>query len=226
LPLLSLEFIDPILDVQQERYPGIAGNCEKVLKHWEAGIEFDELPFQLAPGVEGLVAFHIREKVELRKQRGGLWSARLCRPFPTIEREADRPRAAVEALVSFVGAEARRLISTPTSDLGDKDIRSKGRLLSLVDALNSDIGLHRDTERWIVGRIVDKQLIPTMHDLPPVQIPDALLPESTEGLYFVQVPIYRDGVPSGPAIKIEPAGRGRGTRDLVALLRRLSEDAA
>ncbi len=223
LPLVSLEFIEPIIDAASDVDPEAASNCEFVLREWEQGFELDELPFQLAPGIEGRLVFHILEKVQLRKSRGG-WNAKLYRLF--MEREAPRPRESIEALVVHVATEAKRLISAWTSDLSDKDIRLKGRLLSVVDALNSDIGLQRDTERWIVGRIVGKQLIPTMRELPPVQIPDALLPESTEGLYFVQVSMHRDGIPSGPVMKIEPAGSGRGTRDLVEFLRRMSMDAA
>ena len=77
-----------------------------------------------------------------------------------------------------------------------------------------------------MGRVVGRELVPTMRHLPPIEIPEALFPESTEGLYFARVPVHRDGIPSGPATKLSPAGSGRGTGALLELLARMSEDAA
>lgn len=96
----------------------------------------------------------------------------------------------------------------------------------MIDVLNSDLGLEHTTERWIIGRIEGGQLIPTMRHLPPVELPESLRPESAEGLYFARAPIFRDGIPSGPATQIAPAGSGLGADALLDLLARMSGDAA
>jgi hypothetical protein len=224
LPLLSLELIEPVLDLPADLYPEVADGGKALLRRWEAGLAISELPFHPASGgAEGRIVFHAQPKVELRRS-GGNWTARLH--GLAFEAHALSPRAAIEALARQLADETLRLVSTPSSNLGAKDVRRKGRLLSIVDVLNSDIGLEHPTERWIVGRIVGKELIPTMRHLPAIGVPDELLPERTEGLYFARVPVHRDGGPSGPATKLKPAGSGLGTDALLALLASMSEDAA
>jgi hypothetical protein len=147
-------------------------------------------------------------------------------PSLSVTGQAENPALALEALARNVAEETRRLIATPTSDLDDKDVRRKGLLLSYVDALSSDIGLQHIEERWVVGRIEGTKLIPTMRHLPPVEVSPALIPEEmTGGLYFARVPVYRDGVPSGPAKAIKLAGSGFGYGELLKMLSRMNEDA-
>jgi len=225
LPLLSLDLIEPVLDLPPDLFPEVADGGRRLLARWEGGLPLAELPFSMAPeGVEGRVVFHVPKMIELRRTAADRWVAQL--QGLAFEGDSGRPRGSIEALARRLGDETRRLVSTPSSSLGEKDVRLKGRLLSLVDALNSDVGLEHAAERWIVGRIVDRALVPTMRHLPAVEVPDALIPESVEGLYFARVPVYRDGVPSGPATRIEPAGSGCGTDSLLELLARLSEEAA
>ncbi|HSN99192.1 MAG TPA: hypothetical protein VLS89_12945, partial [Candidatus Nanopelagicales bacterium] len=224
LPLLSLELIEPVLDLPEDLYPEVIDGSRTLLRRWEEGLTVPELPFHPEQAAaEGSLVFHTPVKVELRRA-GPTWVARL-QGLPD-EGRAERPRGAIEELARHLAGEARRLVSTPSSNLGVKDVRLKGRLLSIVDALNSDIGLEHAAERWIVGRVVGRELVPTMRHLPPIEIPEALFPESTEGLYFARVPVHRDGIPSGPATKLSPAGSGRGTGALLELLARMSEDAA
>ncbi|WP_275938658.1 hypothetical protein [Sorangium cellulosum] len=40
------------------------------------------------------------------------------------------------------------------------------------------------------------------------------------------MPVHRDGAPSGPATRLEPAGSGRDAGSLIALLAHMSGDAA
>lgn len=224
LPLLSLELIEPVLDVPVDLFPEVSDGCRALLRRWESGLAVLELPFRAGRGeTEGRLVFHAPVTVDVRKA-GDAWAARLRGLMK--EGRAAQPRAAIEALAVYLADETCRLVSTPSSNLGAKDVRLKGRLLSIVDVLNSDIGLDHAVERWIVGRIVGRELVPTMRRLPRVEVPEALLPESTEGLYLARVPVYRDGAPSGPATRLEPAGSGRGTDALLALLARMAEDAA
>jgi len=64
-----------------------------------------------------------------------------------------------------------------------------------------------------------------MQSLPAIPIPDELFPEITAGLYFASVPVHRDGMPSGPATRLEAAGSGRDRESLLALLQQLSTEA-
>lgn len=222
--LLALELIEPVLDAPAELFPEVADGCHAIIGDWEKGLPIAELPCRLEESAaEGRIVFHTPVTIYVRS-KGDTWVARL--DTPAIDGHAERPRAAIADLASRLAAETYRLVSTPSSDLGARDIRVKGRLLSVVDVLNSDVGLHHNAQRWIVGRIDGKVLAPTMRNLPPVEIPDALWPESTQGLYFALVPVYRDGSPSGPATRIEPAGSGRDLASLIELLGRMSEDAA
>ncbi len=224
LPLLSLQLIEPVLGLPADLYPEVADGGRALLRRWEAGLALAELPFHRAPSdAEGRVVFHAPVKVDLRCS-SGTWTARLH--GLAFEAHAPSPRAAIEELSYHLADETLRLVSTPSSNLDAKDVRRKGRLLSMVDVLNSDIGLEHAAERWIVGRIVGQELIPTMRRLPAIEVPEALLPESTEGLYFARVPVHRDGAPSGSATKIKPAGSGLGTEALLSLLARMAEDAA
>lgn len=221
---LSLELIDPLVELSADEFPEVAEGRDAILRGWKHGRRFEALTFFRGDAeAEGRVELLQPVEVRVRSSASG-WSAEM--PGLWMEAGAERPGKALEALARNLGEEARRLISTPTSDLSDKDARRKGILLSYVDALNSDIGLHHLRERWIVGRIEDKQLIPTMQHLPPIEIPPEMMPETTEGLYFARVPVYRDGVPSGPADAIKPAGSGFGFGALVEMLARMNEDTA
>lgn len=221
---LSLELIDPIVDLPADEFPEVADGCDALLHGWTRGRLLEELTFSRgAAELEGRVVFLQPAEVQIRRSTSG-WLAEMRTPW--THASAERPGEALEALARNLGEEARRLISTITPDLSEKDIRRKGVLLSYVDALNSDIGLRHPPDRWIVGQIKGQQLIPTMHHLPPVEIPPALMPETTDGLYFVRVPVYRDGFPSGPAEAVKPAGRGFGYRDLVEMLEGMNEDVA
>lgn len=224
LPLLGLELIEPAMDLPADLYPEVADGCRAVLRRWENGLSVTELPFRLDRGdAEGRIVFHKAVVVDVRRT-GDLWAARL--QGLANDGRADLPRGAIEALASHLAHETRRLVATPTSNLPMKEARLKGRLLSLVDVVNSDIGLDHATDRWIVGRIVGRELVPTLRHLPPIEIPQPLMPEGTEGLYLASVPVYRDGIPSGPARRIEPAGSGLHLDSLQKLIARLSEDAA
>jgi hypothetical protein len=223
-PLLALELIEPVLDLPEELYPEVADGRGELLRCWQEGLLLSELPWHAAGGgVEGCVVFLRRTKVKVQ-QTASEWVARL--PELDVEGRATRPLGAVDTLGHRLGEEARRLISTPSSRLNDREVRRKGELLSLVDALNSDIGLEHASERWFVGRIEGRGFMPIMRDLPSVELPAALVPESTQGLYLARVPVYRDGVPSGPVLALEPAGSGRSLDELLALLSLMSEGAA
>ncbi|MGK3977762.1 hypothetical protein WMF38_39395 [Sorangium sp. So ce118] len=224
LPLLSLELIEPVLDAPVDLFPEVADGCRALLRRWENGLPVRELPFRAGRGdTEGRIVFHAPVAVDVRKV-GGTWAARLR--GLTKELHEAQPRASIEALACHIAHETRRLVSTPSSDLVSKDVRLKGRLLATVDVLNSDIGLDHVAERWIVGRVAGRELVPTMRHLPRIELPEALLPESAEGLYLARVPVHRDGAPSGPATSLEPAGSGRDVGSLIALLARMSGDAA
>lgn len=224
LPLLSLELIESLLDLSDDLYPEVVDGCAALLRRWEKGLAVSELPFHPEQSdSEGCLVFHAPVQLEVRRA-GETWVARLH--GVASEGRAELPRAAIEALTRYLAGEAHRLFTTPSSNLGVKDVRLKGRLLSLMDALNSDIGIEHSAERWIVGRIVGNEMVPTMRHLPPIEIPSGLLPESTKGLYFARVPVHRDGIPSGPATKLENAGSSLDTSALLELLARMSEDAA
>lgn len=223
LPFLSLELIEPVLSVPEDLYPEVVDGCRALLRRWEKGIAVPELPFHLERGdADGRIVLHAPVEVTVRCTSDTSWVARLN--GLAREERAAQPRGAIDALARHLADETRRLVSTPSSNLGDKDVRLKGRLLSIVDVLNSDIGLEHAAERWIVGRIVGNALVPVMRHLPPIELEQ--LPESSEGLYFALVPVYRDGIPSGPATELAPAGSGRDTGELLELLARMSEESA
>jgi hypothetical protein len=222
-PLLALELIEPVMDLPDDLYPEVADGRNEVLLRWQEGLMLSELPWHAAGGSKGRVVFLRRTRVKVQRTTNE-WVARI--PELDIEGRATGALSAVNELGSRLGEEARRLISTPSPRLNDREVRRKGHLLSIVDALNSDIGLEHATERWLVGRIEDGRFKPTMRELPPVELPIGLVPESTQGLYLARVPIYRDGVPSGPVSALEPAGSGRSLDELLELLSRMSEDAA
>jgi len=220
----SLELIEPILDVSPDRFPEVADGRDALLQRWLHGLAFEELSFR-SDGAGGEQSVKLLQPIEVRVRRiASGWVAQVR--SPSIEGRAEGPLGSVEALGRDLANEVRRLIGAPTSDLSDKDARRKGLLLSFVDALNSDIGLAHARERWIVGRFEDRKLIPTMRHLPPVEVPPELMPETLEGLYFARVPVHRDGIPSGPAEALKPAGNGFGFRDLVKQLERMNEEAA
>jgi hypothetical protein len=229
-PALTLELLEPILDAPAELYPDLATERDELLGRWAQGISLMELSYRptalevtALDASQGRVVFVREAKVSVRRASAA-WVARL--PELAADARADGPLAALEVLGADLACEARRLISTPSSQLGDRELRRKGAILSLVDALNSDIGLEHAEHRWLVGKIESGRFIPTMRDLPPADLPAALIPESTEGLYFARVPVHRDGAPSGPVAELKPAGRGRSLDDLVSLLSRMSEGEA
>ena len=220
--LLSLELIEPVIDARADLFPEVADGRDALLGRWEQGLPFAELTFRLeGTDPEGRVVMFQPANVRVRRTAEG-WVAQM--PSLAMEGRAGSPSGAVEALARSLGSEARRLITTPTSDLSGKDVRQKGRLLSHVDALNSDVGLQHEQDRWIVGRVEDGRLIPTMRHLPPVEIPPALFPETTAGLYFARVPVYRDGVPMGPAEEVKPAGSSFSLAELVEQLARMCDE--
>ncbi len=220
---LSLELIEPTLDASPDLFPEVVRARDTLLRRWEHGLRCDELAFRFAgSGAEGRVKLLQPAEVRIRRSAKG-WSAQ-TQALP-VQGHADTPGTALDELARNLAEEARRLIATATWKLNDKEIRRKGLLLSYVDALNSDIGLHHTRDRWIVGRIEDTKLIPTMRHLPPIELPPEVLPETTDGLYFVRVPVHRDGVPSGQAEAVEPAGSGFGYGELVKLLARMNEGA-
>jgi hypothetical protein len=221
--VLSLEFIEPILGASPDQHPELADGCDALLQRWLEGVAFEELTFRSDGEIERSVTLLQPVEVRVRRMATG-WVAQ-ARSL-SMESRADGPRGAVESLARSFADEARELIGTPTSDLSDKDARRKGLLLSFVDALNSDLGLTHARDRWIVGRLEGQRLIPTLRHLPPVEVPMNLIPDTTEGLYFARVPVHRDGVPSGLAEEIKPAGQGFGFLELVAQLARMNEDAA
>jgi hypothetical protein len=221
---LSLDLLEPTLDATPARSPEVADGRDALLRRWKHGLRVEELTFSSHDSeAEGRVTLLQPTEVYVRRFAGN-WLAEM--PSLWAEGKAESPGRALEALARNLGEEARRLIATITSDLSDKDVRRKGVLLSYVDALNSDIGLAHARDRWIVGRIEGRQLIPTMRHLPPVEVAPELMPQTTEGLYIARVPVYRDGVPSGPAEAIKPAGSGFGYGELVKLLELMNEDVA
>lgn len=223
-PLLALELIEPVLEKPEELYPEVADGRDELLRRWQEGLMLSELPWrEAAGGIEGCVVFLRQTKVRVHRTTSE-WVARL--PELDLEGRSSSVMASVNTLGHRLSEEARRLISTPSSRLSDRDVRRKGHLLSLVDALNSDIGLEHASERWLVGQIQDGSFRPLMRALPPVEIPATLLPDSTLGVYFARVPIYRHGVPSGPVSALEPAGSGRNLDELLELLSRMSESAS
>jgi len=224
LPLLALELIEPVRGASPDLYPEVADGCRRVLRRFEQGVRISELPVSSETGqLGGRVVLHVPLDIHVRRRADDTFAAGL-RALPT-EGNARSPLGAVHDFARKLAEESRRLVTTPASNLGVKDVRLKGRLLSVVDALHSDIGIERATERWIVGRIQDRSLVPTMQSLPAIPIPDELFPEITAGLYFASVPVHRDGMPSGPATRLEPAGSGRDRESLLALLQQLSTEA-
>jgi hypothetical protein len=220
-PLLALELIEPVLEAPAELYPEVADGRDALLQRWAEGLPLSELPWREGEaGSQGCVVFLRRARVSVQRNMNG-WVARL--PELGKEGRASSPLAAVETLGRSLGEEARQLISTPSSHLSDRDVHRRGHLLSLVDALNSDIGLERTTERWLVGRVEGGHFVPVMRELPTVELPAGLMPESPQGLYLARVPVYCDGVPSGPVTAMEPAGSGRSLEGLIELLARMSE---
>ncbi len=150
------------------------------------------------------VTFNDSVEVTVRALNGERFAA--CVGVLAIEREADSADAAVEELAKWIGTEAARLISTPSTRLERGDVEIKGRILSVVDALNSNIGLLHPRRRWFLGVIDGNAFKPIRTDTPDVEIPPDMMPEATSGFHFALVPIHRDGTPSGPVEEIEPMG--------------------
>jgi hypothetical protein len=230
-PILSLELIEPVLELPAEQFPGVAQARDALIRRWEQGVALSEISygptaFEVAAPMaapRGLVVFLRETHVTVRKTASG-WVARL--PELAADRRANAPLEALRGLGASLASELYHLISTPSSQLGGRDLRRKGSLVSLVDSLNSDIGLEHAEERWLIGRIDDERFIPVMRDLPAAEVPTALLPESTAGLYFARVGVYRDGAPCGPVQEIKFAGRGRTLDELLDLLAQLSQGAS
>jgi hypothetical protein len=220
--LLALELIEPVLD--RAAIPEVADGAAELLSKWEGGLLVTELPFASEDGTSrGLVVFHHATRVTLGREGAG-WVADL--DGGRMGARAAGPGEALRELALILATSTRRLVSTPSSNLNPIEVRRKGRLLSVVDILNSDFGLQHAGERWVLGRFEGNQLLPMMRDLPKIDVPEALLPETTAGLYLACVPVLRDGSPSGPATRIEPAGSGLGSRELRALITRMSEGPA
>jgi hypothetical protein len=123
---------------------------------------------------------------------------------------------ALARLAQVVAQELQGMIQTPSHRLSDGEVHRKGVLLSLVDALNSDIGLTHRTERWLVGRIEGARFVPVQADLPPIDLAaDGATPiAAPDTLYFARFRARRDGSPEGPPLAWELAGSGRSLAEL------------
>lgn len=123
LPLLSLELIEPVRFLSEDLHPEVADGCRGLLRRWEQGVPVAELPFPLHGGnAEGCIVFHVPVEVIIRPWYvSGSWVARLHgvgRESPA----AQSPHVAIQALALDLADETRRLVSTPSSKLGDKDV--------------------------------------------------------------------------------------------------------
>jgi len=195
-----------------------------LLSELERGVEVDLLkanPVRLS--------FHARQRVEVKRlSRGWLASLRGA----STSRQAPLATDALEKLTRELGEEARGLMQTPSHQLSDAEVARKGRLIGLLDLLNSDIGLRFAESRWLVGRVdADQQLFTELHrtqddeawscPIPPKLLP-ATPPNAQQVLWFARVETWRDGTPRGDVLELEPIGSGRTAAELTAELRRLS----
>jgi hypothetical protein len=217
-PELSLELLEPTLSLTEDEYPTAVDRRDALLHRWASGVALRELSSPV-----GRLVF--MGEVQARVTRtDSSWRASL----PTAERSAEgkTPWAAMRTLISVLEEDVRVLVSTPSTRLSAAEVRRKGRLLALIDVLNSDVGLPIAADRWFVGRIEQGHLLPSMRGFDPIKIPDQLLPPNQEGLFLVRVPVSRDGRPSGLAEAIEPAGSAnQSAARLVGILEKRRAEA-
>lgn len=216
-PLIALELIEPVLDLDVNSDPDGAARLHALLEWWQTGVRLGEIP-----GRSGVVRFNQELTVQL--QRGATrWLGRVG------ELDANAweslPSSAIRALGDRLAKETEELVRTPSHRLSDDRLRRKGRLIGAIDLLNSDLGLEHASHRWLVGRLDEKNnhFLSVQQEFPPLELHPKALPSGTRrGLFYAKVPVFRDGSPSGPIEEIRDAGSGRTLRELLDELRMLS----
>lgn len=132
-------------------------------------------------------------------QRKADWEASI----PSLGREAASTALGAQGrLAELLVEQTKALVGVPTSQLSIADAARKGFLLSIVDVLNSDIGLDHRPDRYVLGRVEGARFVPIQNDLPQMAL-DAP-PADAEGLWFAHVTVQRDGWPL-KVLKLEPA---------------------
>jgi len=197
---------------------------QELLDALQRGVEVDVLK-----GGDARLVFHRAQTVEMMRLSQG-WLASL--PAASTSKQAPQASEALVKLVGGLADEARKLVQTPSHALTDVEISRKGRLIGLLDLLNSDIGLSFARDRWLVGRVdLEQQRFTELHraqddDVLSAPIASDLLgnlrPGDQEALWFARVETVRDGSPRSEVLELEPIGLGRSAWELNKELRRLS----
>lgn len=117
---------------------------------------------------------------------------------------------------------ALRLITTPTHRLSKEDIKEKGCVIGDLDMMESDIGLHFRTERWLVVTVSEDGTQATEIGSDPMTVPlpaGLEVPGAPGDLLFAKVPVDRSGWPNGPVLSLKQIANYTNTEDLLEDLR-------
>jgi len=217
----GLWLVQPVIDLLGDTDPGAAQALRDLLDCWESGVELATLRHQ-----GGLLVFNSPAVVRVR-QEDDVWHARV--DASVTVGTADGPHDALQKVADRLADDARRLLREPTWALSERDLRQKARVISIVDVLNSDIGMAFDEHRWLLGRIEDLHFIPIQaenHGRLPIAPSLTHGGLDAAGLYMGRVPIRRDGSASGAVDRLTPVGSGRRLDELLQALRRVGADEA
>jgi hypothetical protein len=165
-PELSLELLEPTLELRPDEHPTVVDRRDAILRRWSQGVAMSELSYPT-----GRLLFFQAHRLRIT-QTGRLWRAVLS--SLDVSSEGETPLGALWALGNMLGTSARGLVSIPSTRLSAPDVRRKGFLLAQIDVLNSDIGLPHQPDRWLVGRIEQDSFLPVMLGMDPIEIPYAL----------------------------------------------------
>ena len=209
-PTAALRIIAPLEANPPDDDPDATRHLRAIEDQWREGVPLSELG-EAAPHH---LVFHAPVVVSLVRIAQDDVRAESV-PLQRAARSATA-LGALARLAQVVAEELRGMIQTPSHRLSDGEVHRKGVLLSLVDALNSDIGLTHRTERWLVGRIEGARFVPVQVHLPPIDLAaEGATPiAAPDTLYFARFRARRDGSPEGPPLAWELAGSGRSLEEL------------
>jgi hypothetical protein len=216
-PTLALEIVDGHT-IPFEQDPHGAELLAQIFQVWAGGVTLRSLSRS-----HGELVFR-RPTVVSVEQRGDAWRAQ----FPEFHSKPGRGTTALSALLNLadrLGAEAQRLLSTPTHLIDDDDVARKSEIIAHIDPLNSDIGLAHAESRWLLGRLENGEFVPLQRsDFDAIALPPAVLGNHTQrGEYLAKVAVFRDGTPKGPVQELRPAGSGRPLHELLLELTEVRE---
>ncbi len=190
----------------------------EIFERWRRGVEVPEV----GRDATGHLVFHDALPTTLERLAAADFRAE-CRALERAGR-ASTPLGAFDKLARTVADELRPLVQTPSTRLTVEEVRRKGTLIGLIDLRNSDIGLARREERWILGRFEGRLFVPVLTALSPMHM-DPLVelpPAGPNTLYFGKFDVHRDGFPHGAPRGWNLAGSGRSVGELWSRLKELS----